>query len=160
MPTRSCAASCRESPTRLSTASKWFSPNWPTSSPRQRPPTQETLSTLDFSKSSIVPAISMDFTVKTQFYNIRVNSQRIPFDVFQHGLQELRRRWRAIIFVFLRLVHRRCRYPRQYCRNFRVFQHIEHFSQTDNRGPRGFARRLFTDSHVRDWRRQIGRTHV
>ena len=64
MPTRSCAASCRESPTRLSTASKWFSPNWPTRSLRRRPPTQKTLSTLDFSKSSIVPAISMDFTVK------------------------------------------------------------------------------------------------
>jgi hypothetical protein len=74
MPTRSCAASCRESPNPLSTASKWFSPNWLIRSLRQRPPTQETLSTLDFSKSSIVPAISMDFTVKTQFYNIRVNS--------------------------------------------------------------------------------------
>src|SRR6266480_934363 len=59
MPTRSCAASCRESPTRLSMASRWFSPSCPNKFPRRKPPTPGISSTRDFSKSWIVPAISM-----------------------------------------------------------------------------------------------------
>src|SRR5262245_10131161 len=108
MPTRSCAAFCRESPTRLSTASKWFSPNWPTKSLRQRPPTQETLSTPDFSKSSIVPAISMAFTVKLSIQwrllnNRKIGPQlakRIPEDILAtfhaaSSLQDIGRRLRG-----------------------------------------------------------------
>src|SRR5882724_2045934 len=89
MPTRSCAASCRESPTRLSTASKWFSPNWPNKFPTRKPLTPRILSTLDFSKSSIVPAISMDFTVKLSIHWRALNNGKIGPQLAKRILEDI-----------------------------------------------------------------------
>ena len=60
----------------------------------------------------------------------------------------------------LRLVHRCRRHSRQHRRHFRLFQHVEHFSQTDHRRAWRNSRRIFADSYFRDRRRRVDRAHA
>jgi len=83
---RSCADSCRESPTRLSTASKWFRRTGRPDS-AAKTATQKILSTRAFSKSSTAAPISMDFTVRLSSHLRVLNNSRSDRNCIQFNLR-------------------------------------------------------------------------